>query len=375
MKELEYDVAIIGSGLAGCIAARTLSQNGHTSFVIIDSQADFGGSTRALAKGAGFCDFGLKQIPAVSGQEIATQDFTQTMNQLLNIQFEEKENPFITFAKSGDTHDFQPFVGFGEKTPTEREVLDYYLQPKMLVPDHPVHTWSTLLLEGLQGKLLTRSQVTRIEVENEKITALIVNGDKKIHVKRVIYAGHPLGLETLLPVSVLPAKTCQRFSKTKFWTSIDLDLRHTNPIEAKEGLHVLVGPGEEPRVVLGLIHTLSDNSQHSHWLTFTSSQDLDEEATASALREMKKLIQKAYPKILESKQEKVLVSPKSHGTLGGKNESDSAISGVKNIHITSGMLERVPNLVGTVIRAHSVTLAALRELSRQPSHEMALDLA
>lgn len=364
MKELEYDIAIIGSGLAGCVAARTLSQNGFSSFVIIDTEANFGGTTRALPKGEAVCDFGLKQIPAIPGQEILTQEFTQIMNKLLDVRFEQRETPLVTHAKSGDGHDFQPFVGFGEKTPAEREVLDYYLQTQALAPNQPVYTWAPQLLEGIDGKLLPRSQVTRIEVENERITALIVNGDKKIHIKRVIYTGHPLGLEALLPPTVLPAKTRQRFSKTKFWTAVNLDLRHLLPIEARDGLHVLVGPGEEPRVVLGLIHNLHDGGQHSHWLTFTSSQEVDEETTASALREMKKLIQKSYPKIFDSKQEKVLVTPKSHGTLGGKNESDSALTGVKNLHITSGMLEMVPNIVGTVVRAHSATLAAIREIGR-----------
>ncbi|MGE3974040.1 MAG: FAD-dependent oxidoreductase [Bdellovibrionales bacterium] len=372
MKEFEYDIAIIGSGLAGCVAAQTLAKNGMMNFVVIEAHSDFGGSVRGLAKGAGFCDYGLKQIPAIAQQE--TQDFTQIMNQLLGIQFEEKENSLMTWSKSGDSFSFQPFVGFGEKTPPDREVLDYYLQTKLLSPSQPVHTWPASLLEGLQGKLLLRSSVTKLEVENDEIKSLIVNGDKKIRVQRVIFAGHPMALETLLPANILPGKTRQRLTKTKFWTSINLELRHTTPIAAQPGLNVLVGPGEEPRVVLGHFHELADGTQHSHWLTFAPGFEADEEETASALREMKKLILKSYPTALDSKQEKVLVTPKSHGTLGGKNESDSAMTGVKNFHLASSMLEPVPNMIGAVTRAHTVTLATLRELKRSSPHQADLSI-
>jgi hypothetical protein len=364
MKEFEYDVAIIGSGLAGCLAARILAKNGCSRIVIIESEPEFGGLTRGLAKGSGLCDFGLKQIPFAPGSEINIQEFSQILSELLGVALEEQVQPLVTFGKSGDSYDFQPFVGFGEKTPPAREVLDYYIHSKVLVPNTPIHTWPTLLIEDLQGKLLTRSNVTKIEVENENITAIIVNGDKKLHVKRVIYAGHPLGLERLLPTSVLPAKTRQRFSKTRFWTSVDLELKHKINLQAKTGLHVLVGPGDEPRVVLGVVHEDSELKQHSHWLTFVPSDEADEESAATALREMKKLMQKAYPTILDSKIEKVLVTPKSHGSLGGKNESDFSMSGVKNLHMTSSMLEPSPNIIGTVLRSHSVTLTALRELRR-----------
>src|SRR5262245_56350502 len=66
MIEFDYDVAVVGAGLAGLAAADMLKENGK-KFVVLEGSERLGGRVRTLAGVDGYLDLGGQYIGPTQG--------------------------------------------------------------------------------------------------------------------------------------------------------------------------------------------------------------------------------------------------------------------------------------------------------------------
>ncbi|MEQ1879172.1 MAG: hypothetical protein ABL958_21215, partial [Bdellovibrionia bacterium] len=213
--------------------------------------------------------------------------------------------------------------------------------------------WFSLMRESMPAEVFTRSQVTKIEVDQGLAGAVVINGDQKIEADTFILCVPPTELMRLLPAATLDPKIGQKLSRTKLWTSVCLDLVHPQPLGPNETMHILTGG--ESSVCLGQFRQTHTGHNISQWMSFLAGDEFDEEKTAGSLRELKRLLKRAYPSALENLiSERLVVRPNSHGTIALKLEEDFSLPGLENVWLSSGLLRVEKNLVGAILQAQRV---------------------
>jgi hypothetical protein len=99
----------------------------------------------------------------------------------------------------------------------------------------------------------------------------------------------------------------------------------------------------------------------------------DDETVASALKQIKRQIKRAYESSLDGLlQERIIVNPMSHGDLIGLLGEDGRWPKLQNLWVVSGLLDSQKNLLGTIRQARH-TLAAVAGEPAAP-HEFESDL-
>lgn len=353
-KSDEFDSVIIGGGLAGLIAAHQLEGTGRR-VALIEGLDALGGSCRPSQNRAGPVDHGLKFIPDSEEAREALAWLSGVLGS--EITFESVEAPPLTY----DDGKFKPFIGFGDqKVRTAGEVAAYAKDRYLRLSSTP-KDWVPRLAESFTGSLQTQSYITKFLTDDEFIIEAWINGAKRISGREVLFCADPKQLVRLLPDSHVPGRLKQKLLKGEVWTSANLDLIHAGPVTESQAVHVLKGANEEPCV--GLFHSPvtteeGEQIQLSQWLTLVP-RDLadDDETVAGALKQIKRQVKRAYETSLDGLlQERIIVSPSSHGDLTGALPDDGRWPKLQNLWVISGLLDSEKNLIGT-LRQSRRTLA------------------
>lgn len=345
----KFDYVIVGASLSGLLAAKALRARG-SRVLILEAHDEVGGSNRGLKSQIAMSDRTFKFFPETGfAEEVFTWLETILETSIARTIIEE---PAVTFEDGR----FKPFVGFGDANIKTGSEISAYARARyyqlQLTPKDWVHT----LREQLGDAIVTQSVVTAIEVdENSLVTQLVVNGEKTILAKQVLFCANPVPLLQLLPSAKVPAKVRQRLSKGEFYTSVNLELTHSAPVTESAAIHILRGGSEEPAVgVFNRPIKLSDGStvQTSQWLTLLARDMSDDiEAAAFAIKQIKRQIKRAYETALENiVSERIFVNPLSHGDLQGALPADGRWPKVENLWLISGSLNHERNLWGTLLQ-------------------------
>ncbi len=103
----EYDIVVIGSGLAGLTAANTLAKIGH-SVLLLEQHANFGGMATWFTRSGGHLfDISLHGFPIgmiKSCRKYWTQEIADSIVQLKHIRF---DNPQFSLETTFDINDFK----------------------------------------------------------------------------------------------------------------------------------------------------------------------------------------------------------------------------------------------------------------------------
>jgi hypothetical protein len=267
-----------------------------------------------------------------------------------------------TFEKGEQT----AFVGFGEKKPEAIDEWDYYLASERLNLKSPIYLLTQELLHTLPIEIHTKSELTRLDTDEEGVTAAVINGETVVEAKAYVISSNPVEAIKMLPQTRVDAKIRQKLSKAKMWTAMSLNLVHKGEFSAIEEPIVLTGTGETPFVVVGRFHTPRQETgkvvQFSQWMTLVFPEEGEtEEVYAHSLREMKKLLQKSFPRILATVEfEKIIVSPKSHGRAPLKFQKDETFQGFNNLWFVHNSVDVYPNIPGTILRTNRVAEELLK---------------
>ncbi len=351
-KAQEFDTIVIGAGLSGLIAANVLEATGR-NVLLIESLETVGGSSRAAQTMAGEINHGLKVFPDSEASHAAL-DWLET---LLG---EKIERSVIEAAPVNyDDGKFKPYVGFGnENIQTGSEVEAYALHRRLKLSSTPMD-WTKKLAEQFSGTLLTQSFATRMIVEDGFIIETIINGSKRITAREVVFAASPQLIPSLVGDAAIAPRVRQKLTKGDFWTSVNLDLVHSEQVTDSESVHILKGANEEPTV--GLFHpptTTEDGRklQVSQWMTLIPREEIDEEEqVAAALKHIKRQVKRAYESSFENvAQERILVVPSSHGSLDGAFDAPGHLPKISNIWMTSAFFAGERNTLGALMQTRRI---------------------
>lgn len=347
-KAQEFDTLVIGAGLSGLIAANVLEASGR-NVALIEALDITGGACRAGQTAAGLIDHGLKLIPD-------TPEAHAALDWLETVLGEKIERTVIEAAPLNyDDGKFKPYVGFGdENVASSAEAQAYAVTRRLKLSSTPMD-WTKKLTEQFTGKLYLQSYATRMIVEDGFVIETIVNGSKRITAREVVFAGSPQTLPALLTEGVIPPRVRQKLVKGEFWTSVNLDIVHAQPVTDSEAVHILKGANEEPTI--GVFHPPVQNEdgrnlQVSQWLTLIPREEIDEEElVAGALKQIKRQLKRAYESSANGiVQERILVIPSSHGSLHDSYDTPGRIPKISNLWMSSAMFASERNTLGTLMQ-------------------------
>jgi protoporphyrinogen oxidase len=355
VKTLQTDIAIIGGGMSAALLARILHNKTLLKIDIFEASSQMGGNHQAINTAFGSMDYGPKIIPSKPEYE----ETVKFLGEILGRDLIEGRNSET--MKAVEKGELTSFVGFGFRKPEAIEEWDYYVNPERLQLNTPVYALCHELLKGMPVQVHSNSKVTRLEISEDGIASAIVNGETRVEAKAYVLCTNAGNLLNLIPQEKVDAKIRQKLSKAKYWTSISLNLVHRGEVSQIEEPIALLGSGDFPFMGFGFFHTPRQETgkltQFSQWMTFVAAEQEgeEEEAYAHALRELKKLLQKGFPKILETvESEKIAVSPLSHGRCNLKFEKNESFHGFKNLWHCHPSVADLPNLPGAILRAKAV---------------------
>lgn len=323
-----------------------LSRSGQST-LIVDRDHQPGGLCRPTDSDYGELSYGLKVLP----DSEAARSSLGFLRNLLEVEpfWSENEQETTTFEAG-----FKSFVGYGETAPEYAEEIEYYTSPKTLELSYQPHQWVKDLSEKYNGDYLAGSFITRIGLEDEKATHVLINGGKKVEARNIVFCGMPKELINLVGIENLPSKAKKALGKPVLWTSVALDLVHSEKISDSRDMHLLMGNKDKSEACWGRFQEVDEEGhQVSNWMTLLPA-DLaeDSESTANALKRIQKQVKRAYPEAFEKKKkERILVSFASHGSFSLALSGHQTLPKIDNLWIASGQAHVQKNLLGVLGQA------------------------
>jgi phytoene dehydrogenase-like protein len=360
---------IIGGGLAGLTLAALLEDAGH-DYLLLEGQTEFGGLAKGQQEQGVWLDYGMKTIP--SGAEISANPLLVLKKKLnFDFQIESWTDSPQTLDKKG----LVPFMGFGEtKVRDLVDELSYFTSsPRLLVSGGWAKLTDCLLARIPESKRLTRAIVSRIDIDDRRVTAVHINGESMIETDRVISTLAPAHLKSLVAVGKLPVKLALKLSKISPWTALSLDIATgTRETDAKN-IFILKDAVEDDFYILGHFVSNADPSRNvsglqiSSWLTLIDAEKaIDDEFVSKAIKTMKKNIKRVFPKLAEeAKWERILVAPDAIAQSDEITfEKSGALIGFDNLYLAgahiggssrnlSNALQSALNLAERLVNAKS----------------------
>lgn len=363
-KEIKkiYDCVVVGAGLAGLLTAQGLARQGK-NVLLVEATDQFGGAnhpTEALIR----MPNGLRFIPGTPEAEQAL-DYLRLFLGFENLVVEKIEQPPVTERE----HKIASFLGFGDSAPEHYGQLAQFLHSHELKVSIPIGEWTTLLMRHFTGDYWPQHQATRFEVENGKVTGLVLNGQKIVRTDLVVFAAAPGQLSSLMPNQELQGKFKNEFARQKFVSALQMDLIHPGPLADAEGntvglstaIHCIgYESGAEPLTTIGRpVQVVDENDlvhHHSQWLAFVSDDTVDDpEAVGECLKKMKRAVRRLYPHALEKgNKEKISAWPSIHfdGTWKTKDGVNSTT--LKGLALATPAVSKVGSLVGAILQSQLV---------------------
>lgn len=346
-----YDYAVIGAGVSGLCVATNLSRQG-ANVLLVDASDNYGGYNRSITTSLGPVNNGLRFIPATDLATKAIHFLELTIGTPLKPTA--LDQPPVTYEEGS----VKAFLGFGDNSPAFYDEISYFLAPQQLKLLLEPHEWTPLLFNQFSGEFLPKSYVTKFLDKDGQITGMIINGSKTIQAKNFVFCGNPKDLQVLLSENSLPHKSRQKLSKSTAWTSVCLDLIHSNVVTSSSALHVLNGVTKDDLgPCVGQFHeptTLNDKSvQFSQWTSFVDTNEAEQsEIIGNCLKKIQRQIKRAYPNALENLvSERIMVAPLTAGHMDLKLTANQSLPQTSNFWVASGLVHPQKNLLGSLLQA------------------------
>lgn len=337
------DVLVLGSGLNGLLAAEAYRQMGH-SVVILEGLDRLGGSERPMLTASGHLPPHLGFCPA----DPNAQSLLRWLSQLLKLELEFQQVEMGPIHYDGH---FKSFLGFGDKTLLSRDEVDYYCQPFRIQSQIQFPELTLQLIELLSPFAQTRKQVTKLQIQDDRISEVEINGEERWTANTVIATQSPSEILELIPHDQLDGKVRSRLAKAAGWGSVSLHLLHKTTVSQEKAMHILYGSGQEAEPVIGQFWTPKENGQQiSMWMTFVPAESRENTDDLShAVKHIKRQLKRAYPDIFDSIQEdRLMVQSDLHGQIDLKSKNPAQLPGIQNLFINHPLVANHRGPMGCV---------------------------
>lgn len=353
MSKNSYHTVVFGSGLPALLLAYASAKSGFKTLLVSRTETRSGhfipiqSGTLLLQR-----DFGYWPASDVFSSTLDwIQDLVET-----NLKSDSPARPPVTFQKGG----FHSFVGFGDKAPASVDCLRSILDYENSDLAHPLSVLASKILSSEIFDTKSNFSVEQFEFQNQKIVSATNFEGVSIRADRWLIAENLKSYFHLLPSDQYSARDQARLHKTKLWTAVSIDMLHAKTISSERGAHVLMGTTDDAIPCVGGFETPAANgTQASHWISYVDPDSDDEEATAHALREMKRQLKRAYPEAAEKPLfERISVELDAGGVWACKTDASSRWQGLENVWLVDSDQQPYQGLFGQLRQAHLISTSA-----------------
>jgi hypothetical protein len=347
-----YDLVILGSDLPALLLAHDAGKSGLKTLVVSRNETLGGSFAPATSpQGALHRDFGYWP---------ASDSFLSTLEWIENsigikLRSETAPRPCVTFQKGSA----QTFVGFGEKAPASIDLLRSYLDYDNLDLLAPLSSLVKPLVQAGTFETKLNFIVEQFQFQNSSVVSASSYDGTTIQGDRWVLCDSLKNFFHLLPSEHYKAREQAKLHKTKLWTQVSLDILHSKAITNEHGMHLLMGTTDDAIPCLGGFETPNEQGlQASHWHCYVDPDSEDEEATAHALREMKRQMKRVYPEIFDKNIfEKISVEADALGFWPAKTDASGRWIGLENLWVLDSESQNQPGIFSKLRQAYSVALS------------------
>jgi hypothetical protein len=335
----KYDFVVIGSGASSLLMSSFLSQ--HSSKVLwLDSatksqQSDFSVESFVKSHHIDFIPYSDGMISTLSSL------FKGFQLNLPEISFNESQ------IKHYQNNQWLDFVGFGESPPVYQSEISYFLAKQSLGSNESFDELVRQAFERSQAERINPAVVTKIQIENETATSVIINGQKAIEAEQFVFMTTPQDFIKCLPESFMSQRSTNKIIKQKYLASINMEFKfETNIFENCNLRLITISESEGNYAIVG--YPIELKTQESLW-TFFIQQDIteDPEQLAAEVKKMKKAILKSLgfteKDILK---EKLVIKENAERLNDLRTDGMIQIEKLQNVYLGSGLLNSAKNLNG-----------------------------
>ncbi|OFZ19383.1 MAG: hypothetical protein A2Z20_02020 [Bdellovibrionales bacterium RBG_16_40_8] len=336
-------IAIISNSVAGYILAAHLERSGK-NVVLVDT-----GDCRK--EQLSHKNIELPFLPA----ETLVRTAFDGINELLaeTITLTERELSPLT-VENGKV---KPFVGFGDSKSVAIPILSKYNMTSRFEVSADVQQKISTLAGSLNIKIHNYAELKKIELSCERVEKIIIDGDNAVHADDFIFLNSPKELLRLLPESALGARARSRIAKSPCWAKVAFELKHPTPFFDGQNLFFLTPNQAEQNPCVGqFIQSAgaSTTCYSSIWETYINSdQSEDPEYISAILRNMRKLINRAFIGIDEKLPEVIAVTPYSVADYSWIYEQRTALQPADNIIISPALAAPYSGMLQSILAAQS----------------------
>lgn len=322
------NVIVIGGGLSGLMLTHRLHRMGH-KVTLLEARDYLGGTLRRAT-----LDF-----LTPSNENMSLLEWVRA-EAPLPLQFEIIEHRPEIF----DEARWKTFSGFLDAEFASISELGRFSHTHEVKLTPGIDQLVRALIEQLPIAAQLQAEVTEIKVSDERVTEVVVNGDKTIKADMVIFTGPPQNLNRLIPGEALPAKHRTRLAKFNSWTAITLELEHAD-IGHHSGLRLFNHSSKEFEPVIGRIEGTT-----SRWLTLAHHErNEDHEFIGQCIRHIKRQLKRAWPDLLSDQpKEKIYVDANAFGQNSLKTKSPWQIPEISNLYLAHHSLATQGGALGAL---------------------------
>jgi hypothetical protein len=315
-----FDALIIGSSLAGLLHALQLQKDG-LKVGIIDSQDQLGGPLRSHVAPNGAAVARFPVTLTATPKVVQALEILKTF--LPELEWTQGPADVLTL----DSGELRPFVGFGKNVPEAVEIWSEMAAGPHVQLNLPVETLVDRLAQLFTGTRYLRSQVTTWDVLDKKIDALQINGRDWLKAAKYYFAATMKDAITSRVNHLIPARTRQKWSKAKLYSSVGLFLQHGRPAQTL-GEFLLQGGGEDNNPCFGFVA-----KESSVWLALMPSGDEENyDLVYQELKKIKRLAKRACPEaFIEAQKDVVVVQKDTHGWLEDTDPQPMTFDAIQNL--------------------------------------------
>jgi hypothetical protein len=348
--------AIFSDSVASILLAAQLEARGHTVSII--SSIDLETNLAPSLSGASNVYPTSTQL-----QSALAKLSTITTSSLIHDNF---EAPPLTVVDG----EIKPFMGFGDISSAAVPMLSKNNQTQLTEVSAALKELPRKLYETLQSKFLSYSELTSIEFANSRIEKVILNGSQDFTADAYVFMHSPAQLTQYLPPEYLGSKVRARIAKSTTWARVDIQFEHNAPLFDGKNSFFLVPNLADQSPCCGqftFVHTDKGLRYFSVWSTYIDNQQSDDyEFTAGVIKNIKKLVRKAFPTLEEKPNEVISVTANAAADFDWLADSKELSQIADNLLISPTISAPYHDIMQCVLSAGSA-LSLCEDLNCQQS--------